>query len=739
MSSSFPRIGGMTFRAMTAGALVRSLLAALVLAAIPAAAFADVDVRTEMGHAGSWTEDVNAPVTVQLRNSGSSPVVVRIALSDSDRFSGGSYRHERSVALGPGAVRREVFLVPGPTTFSSSLTVALTTEPRTTIQAGGTAFTRGVASVAVTNELARGGRVPLSGRIIGVLAEGGVSAFADPLRRASGVWVEGDEIDTVAVISVDPAMLSIAPLALAGLDALVVVAPSAGFAVDAREREGLLAWVALGGRLVFGSPEDLAGVARGPLGPELPADVTSIGRQSYSAFLTAHTDLLPAKLRPKLPPKSTAGPFAELRPRPGGRATGIAFGGGRSRVERAFGQGTIVMLAYDLRPALSAADVQGGRYAERLATEITGREAPMSYATLRDQALDFGMSRRVDVDTELQSVLSHGAFAPPPFPLVLGALLLYVIAVGPLDYLVLKRLGKQRLTTFTFAASVIVFTALAYGASFLVFARGAVVNRVVFVDLASAGADGQALARVTDLAGFYSPVGSTTELSYSLPAAIGGSGLPGSVSTGDIGRSLAIAIEGTAPTQPRARVEVAFRSQRNVCSVLAGPSARSVDVLIKRSGAATSAEVTNGLPVALHEVALIAPNGRGQYDVGDIAPGETVTIPLGALNRARGSRFASGQQDLGGGEAEREVRTFLTFLSRVGTIGIDGAPPRKNEMPAVDPNRAVQLAKSGIGHGDALARGRALLIGFADESPFPLPADDENGRTYVVVRKEIDL
>jgi len=405
-------------------------------------------------------------------------------------------------------------------------------------------------------------------------------------------------------------------------------------------------------------------------------------------------------------------------------------------VDRSFGSGRIRLLAFDATVALRSA-IDHAHY-EAIGTILSGRGAPMRDDEFAEFAASFQFSSHADIEGAVATVLRRDVFEPPPLPLILLALALYVLVVGPLDWIVLRRLGKQRLTTFTFGGAVLLFTAVAYGASFLVFASGAVVNRIVLVDLFDGGRAGRQLIRVHDIVGYYSPRGADRELHYPLPTVVSGATLPGGSSAAEVGSALPVLVSGTEALDPTTYVQVAFRSQRVVRSLSIGATGRTIETEWVGDSAHPDLRILNGLPVDLDAVRVILPRGDGGYVFERIAAGRSETATWTSNGHAFGDEWLENGS-LSNRAGDTEIRGFLGFLSRTSTSGIDGATLRADRPQPLSLRRQILLARTGIGRGDALRHGRALLLASAGECPISLPATEDDGTAHILIRTEIDL
>ncbi len=705
------------------------LVALLAVASAAAPAAADVTVDVALAHGGRWIQECVTPVSVTLRNDGREPVAVRLSLSKARMLGSPPVRHERAVFLGPGATRREWFMVPAPDAYAASLALTVSSDPQVPVHNGGDTATRGLMTIDVQGpQPLADAALPAAARIVAVLGDDRnvLPSLLPSASRKSLIDLSGD-LALVAAMAVDPESLVLAPFALEGFDALVLIDPGPDMLSDPVALSGVLDWVAMGGLLVVSPGPSSATLGGSPLGPYLPAR-TGAPRTRDLAPLVAQLAVA-ADPVPERDPSRRDGTWLPLAD----AADGALF------VDRPFGSGTIRLLAFDVRAALRACtDV--AHYAA-LAEVLAGRTEPVRDEDLAEVIGQFRFGTGTDVEGAVLEVLRRDAFQPPPLIVILAALVLYVLVVGPIDWIVLRRLGRQRLTTFTFGGAVLLFTVVAYGASFLVFASGAVVNRLVFVDLADSAREGRPLVRVQDLVGYYSPRGADRTLSYSLPAVVEGASLPGG-STSEVGSAQPLIASGADALSPQVTLQVAFRSQRVVRTVIAGTTGRTIETewLPPDDAGRARLRIVNGLPVDLDRVDVLLPGGSAGYWFGSVpAGGEATASRSFDRSSALGSRWAAGGQSLDRRFEASDVANFLGFLSRTSAHGFDGAPLREDVAQPVGLDRQVLLARTGIGRGDALFRGHALLLASARESPLPLPASEVDGRTHVIIRKEFEL
>lgn len=683
---------------------VAAVLAFLVLLAAAAGARADLDVAARFGHGGNWVAECATPLDVTLRNTGSAVVTARVTVSLTGFGEGGGIVHERRVAVAPGVTRVEGFLLPGPTSLQPDLTLEVDTEPRVPIHFGDrTADRSALVTPLLGLQRIVGALRPGEVRAIGVIADVR-SVLASRLQGVALARRKGDPARALAFLPVDAEALRLAPHSLDGFEMLVVCDPDATFCADPARLDALLDWTAGGGRLLVTLGENAASFAASPLAPYLPA---TFGRTQRADYLAIASLLL----REDTGTQRLEGPVTPLTPAEGARVSAQDL-----VAERAFGDGSLVVAACDLR--LLAALPLEEKLTARLAIPFLGADEDLPWEVSR-----FTFEGEIAVADPVGRILQQEAFRPPSLPVVLFALFLYVLVVGPLDWVVLRRIRKERYTTFTFAAAVAVFTVVAYAASYTLFATDSVVNRVTFIHLSEGGREGRELVRVHDVAGFYAPNGGSRELEYGVPGAVLGNSLPGLSSSG-VGTSLPVHVRATDPMSPSGEVEIGFRSQCSIHASLFGTAAQTVEVT--RGPVPDTVVVSSTLPVDLEDCEVYLPTGH-VCRVGRVPARGTATSPVsGRVHRTVPTLSLSEAWDA---DPEANSRLARRYLADVVSASHGTSIP-------VASWRALRQA--GIAAPPPRA-GRALLVATADELPFPLAGDGENGRNHVVVWKEVPL
>lgn len=694
-------------RARVAAAALAALASLGVSFAAAPAALADVEASINVGHGDRWVADASTPVIVTLRSRESQPVSVEIELVPSSLIEGADVRLERSVTIAPGALRQELFLLPGPDQYGSSYTVRVRTTPSVPVVSGDRRGDRGELQFNSGSRTGSSSPAPYGCHAIAVL--GDPRAFAVLRERLPGAEVTtlaGTALaERIDVLDGCRAAIPYAPLAFDGIETIILADPDSELVATEREAEALLDWVALGGRLVVSLGDNAAQFASSPLAAEMPGAWGRTEQADYLAIADAFGVVWPADQRPA----RAVGTRVPLTARPENGARGDA---GAGVLSRRFGNGQIVLLGFDLRSLLLPPHPKHS-IAKRIAPGLLWetRKAPVS----QDGAEI--MREEMRTTEPLGQLLRGSAFRPPPAVFIFLGLVLYVLVVGPLDWMILRRMKKERWTTVTFVGAVVVFTLIAYVASFFLFGADRQTQRIVFVELAESGRPGRELVRVRDLAGHYEPIGGSRSLSAAGPTVFLGSVFPTCHEVPGVGARLPMRVRGADPASVQADVNVAFRSQRVVSTLHVGTTGRTLELIRDAGGHLI---LTNGLPVDITDAWILPPDGQPPREFGAIRAG-------GSAAARTGRPPSSDPQTWDTGEVTDIQRT--AFLARVA------APAAFPSLPP--PERFEGLDRAGISAAE-LPRGRALIFAFAAASPFPL-SDQTPGPQYVVITREVDL
>jgi hypothetical protein len=226
--------------------------------------------------------------------------------------------------------------------------------------------------------------------------------------------------------------------------------------------DALRGWVAGGGRLVIAGgtagPGALAGFPDALL-PYRPTAITDVAAASLAGLLGA----LPAGAT-QLP--ALSGSLAD------GRVL-ASVGTQVVAAERAYGGGTVTLLGFDP----TAAWIVDSKTSESLWRRLLPVRSSGGLTFADDSML-------VSAVSQLPSL------ALPPIGGLIVLLGAYIVLIGPVNYLVLRRLDRREWAWLTMPVLVVVFTVVAYGFGALLRGNDVIVNEVAIVHGAAGTTEG---------------------------------------------------------------------------------------------------------------------------------------------------------------------------------------------------------------------------------------------------------
>lgn len=359
-------------------------------------------------------------------------------------------------------------------------------------------------------------------------------------------------------------------------------------------------WVAGGGRLV---------IVGGTAGP---SSLSSFPDPLLPFRPTATVDVAPASLGAvlgELPATATDLPAlsGDLL---GGRA--LASSGDRVVVgERAYGSGAVTLVGFDPTADWIAESSAGeGLWRRLLPTRTSG--GPV-----------------VGDDSQIVQAASQlPSLALPPIGGLIALLAAYILLIGPINYLVLRRLDRREWAWVTMPALIVAFAAGAYGFGSLLRGSDLIVNEVAIVRGAPGATDGMAQIYL----GIFSPSRGTYQLRVP-----GGALLSAPVS-GDFfgGDSTAATLDILQGDPARIRdLGVGFGSLRTVRAETA-VQVPLVQADLRLEGGRLKGTVTNASQESLLKPAVVL--GGTVATLKDLAPGESATVDVAM------APFQMGQQ-----------------------------------------------------------------------------------------------
>ena len=397
---------------------------------------------------GAWT-----PITVTAANDG--PDVLAEVRVTVDPFTGSRTHYTRPLDLPRGSRKQVTLYAADVTGFGSEVQVELLDERGRVLQA-----------VAVRVET-----ISPTTLLIGVWS-------STPQGLAGLALVEPSSGETrVATLTADDL-----PPDAKGWEALDVLAVSdvdTG-ALSAAQREALAMWLAGGGRLIIvggvGYQRTLAGLV----------DVSPVRAEAVESLpVGALADLLGAAAAAGVPDGAAqvaVGPLSD------DARVLVAEGGTPLIAWRPVGYGRVDFFGPD--PALAPLAGWDGLTDVWRAILADGRPRPSWGYGLSDQ---WSYAR--------DAVAAVPGITLPSVLQLCGFLALYVVLIGPVNYIVLTRLKRRELAWLTIPALILVFSAITYITGFQLRGSTAVVHRLAVVQ----GWEGSDVAAVDGMIGVWSP------------------------------------------------------------------------------------------------------------------------------------------------------------------------------------------------------------------------------------------
>ncbi|HEX2883066.1 MAG TPA: hypothetical protein VHQ42_00685 [Candidatus Limnocylindria bacterium] len=435
------------------------VLGLLVAGPALAASAVDLEARALLGgryQVGGW-----AAVEVTLVNDGE-PTEGHLVAEGDD----GVVR--RYVEL-PAGARKLVHLYVPPEAFQRQITIRYE-EPNGAVEA--------VAEIRVLEQ---------SSDVVAVVGDG-----SGTLRPQ----LVGDAAGSTEPLTLGVADLPERPEPLSGIDAIVWAADSSS--LGEAQRRSLERWVADGGQLVV------------------------IGGADWQARTAAFGDLLPVEAIGAIdgvPQDALASWVGAAGPalatdtvstgslRPDARALVKAQDGAVIASMRSVGTGRVILLGSDL-----ATDAYRAWEGSRL---LWSRLLP-SDAWI-EQYIGGGMPPKEEMESSFSQALGNlPSLEVPPAELLLAVIVGYILLIGPISYVVLRRLDRRELAWVTAPLLVVLFSACSYGIGTSMKGSDIIVNEISLIRTSSAGGS----ASLEAYAGIFSPDRATYDVSVDADALI---------------------------------------------------------------------------------------------------------------------------------------------------------------------------------------------------------------------------
>ena len=540
-----------------------------VILLLPFAQDGGLSIEAQAGFDGLYETSLAVPVVVTARNGGE-PFDGEIRIISPGASGANALVYSAPLTLPTGADKR-VPLVVYTASFGNRLTAQLVADGR-------------VVAEAETNRLTGLGRNDL---LYGVVSpEPGGLAFLETIQ---GSWNDA----AVAFLTLDDL-----PEVSSAWDALniLILDDTDTSRLTAEQLVALRAWVESGGQLVVtggpGGPKTAAGVA-----DLLPVAVTGV---ESLADLAALGDVAGA-------PLSGDGPFVATT---GNLIAGevlIEQNGLPILARRDIGRGSVFFLALD--PKIAPLSSRPGN--EALWTAIIANAPKLP-------PWGWGVQ---DTYAASQAVSYIPGLNLPSAWQLFFFLLVYVLVIGPINYIILRRARRRELAWATIPALVLLFSVVTFATGFRARGNDATLN-VMSVAFGSADAD---RLQTQSLIGLFSPRRTT----YDLTLPYDSSTFPFQPGFGTLvsGGNLA-AIERSGQVLLRAvRTDTSQIATFVVNAHLPRP-AISAEATRSADGSGLVVTVRNGTADTLENAVIL--HGQEQITLGNLAPGEekSLSIPL---------------------------------------------------------------------------------------------------------------
>jgi hypothetical protein len=292
----------------------------------------------------------------------------------------------------------------------------------------------------------------------------------------------------------------------------------------------------------------------------------------------------------------------------------------------------------------------------------------------------------------------------PPAELLLVVIVAYILLIGPISYIVLRRMDRRELAWVTAPLLVVVFTACSFGIGNTLKGSEVIVNQISLIR--SSGAGGA--ATIESYAGVFSPDRATYDLTVEADALMA--------------RMRQTNFNGQRPATSDVVIEQGDPAHlRGLAIGVFGFEAVRADAIVEREPVLSVAwrsedgevigTVTNEGTLPVHDVAYVSSSG-GDMIERELAPGASAEIAIETTN-FNGSSASDQVYGFGGFDnADEEQRRLLVRRQVIDAlVGFGGFVP-------------------GIELGAASGRGPYVIGWHDDPGPLPVVVDDLEAQRY---------
>lgn len=598
-------------RSATASALLLMLVAVGVTAA---ASPVSLEVRPLLGgrfESGGWLA-----LAVRLANDGP-PVAGYLVAGTSD----GTAR--RPVDL-PAGARKQVTLYVRPQPFQRKIEVRFEQDS--------TVLAKAEVAVQVLDSSS-------SAQVV-IVGDGSGSLRAQLLSRGAGL---------PEPLSVQPADLPERPEPLTGVEAIVWAADST--ALDPAQRRSLERWVAAGGQLVV------------------------VGGPDWQARSGAFAELLPVSGLHAIDGATATGLGTWLGgPAPAGKGTAasgkLADGGlVLARIEAKGGEPLVAAISRGAgRVVYFAVDLATNQFRGwDGAAVLWSRLVPEDLVSAQLGGAFGGQDQSGAMSQALASLPSLDV---PPAELLLAVIVGYILLIGPISYLVLRRFDRRELAWLTAPLLVILFSACSYGIGSSLKGSEVILNQISLVRVAAGGS----AASVEAYAGVFSPNKATYDLTVKADALLATLNSANFQPQPQSNQLSYVTDQGNPAHLRGLDVSVFGLQSVRADAVVDYQPSLQVEWHVRQSG--IEGRVTNSGSVEIEDVAVIGPS-TGTL-VGNLKPGQSKDFK-GTLANLNGGSVSDQVYGFNNGDpSSQPSRSLLARRSVIDSLtGFGGAVAMK--------------------------------------------------------------
>jgi hypothetical protein len=634
------------------------LVLILLFSSASAAAQAPVTLSAEAGLDGYYKVQHWLPVRVALENNGPSiDGRVEVVLPRADE---GHVLNAYPVSL-PTQSRKELTLYVYPETYLDHFEVAL-------LDAAGRGIEkRSVPLKAVGDE----------DRLYGVMAD---------QPSAYNILSELDPPGGAAQVAVLAAhALPDRSAALTGLNTLIISNVDTGALTDA-QRAALTGWIVGGGRLI---------VTGGPGWQKTSAGLQDLLPMSLENAVTLEDlSALKAYTGSAKNPGSAVVTYGPLKP-----AAKIMLQQDETPLitRRSLGMGEVILLGFDpanLQQVVLASSAPGG---SRSWDGLLALYRQLTAALPDKPNWAYGVQDWYAASSAVSNIPN---LALPPVSLICGFLLLYMLAIGPINYLVVRKLKRRELAWISVPLLAIGFMVAAFAAGNLTRGSQPVLNRLALVQVWPSSSQ----AHVTGMVGLYAPQRARYELKSDQAVFLHPVSDSSSYNSVKDTSDWTLSSDGTT-TQASVVMDVSEVKTLGADGEVAAPQfTPELNLVVDSTGARATGTVTNRSDITLHDAVLLGPGTAHQ--IGTVEPGASVPIDF-KLDRASRSSQALSSPQYYYGNPDTTLDDIVGPYNRYGSTDTVRA-------------RRYDLLTALLSNNTPLRRGRGsgmYLAGWTEQSP----------------------